>query len=504
MKWFAGFILLLLGFIFDAHALTISELLMTEYESLIKNSDLNVQLKIRQGGGTFSTPGFVNVDVIQVQQVLSNIENEALMRQSIRFILAHELWHIRQFKLYGNDIFQRSADEVRLYECQADVAGGLTILSSLKGGKSLPDFLRQVANLAYSVGIPDEPGGRHPTSEQRRTSVKFGFTYAAATDGFLPSLKSELGDEGARKFQDGLAHSIGLKPNEDFEKWSLRECRLIIHLDSAAVQAVVLRQASIVYNHDPNSPFVHFDIPYVNISTRPILLNIVVQSVAISRSSPNDVSKQVVYAVLPVEFELPPGGEQHIIGTLPWYGTTEFMPRLEYRPESIHSLMSASFTAEPKSAEESCLSFDYAGGATLPRQLSHVLTQIALAARSNLSSLKRGAGTDYGDSVDFDSNLQIPGATDTSISFEKSGATSISGMIFDGGNDAQAEKVYESYKDALRAICPVGTKFSESSGPIGPEFDLKYSRDAEVRLYIYRNKKKGNSDVNFVVDMTKW
>lgn len=260
---------------------------------------------------------------------------------SAKFYMAHELWHQKQYKLYGEDFVKASSEERRLHECQADLMGAELLIRTAPADFA-PRQLQNVLTLA-SPRRPCSLSAEHPPPEQRRTAVKYGLAFGVTNSRFFSMWANELGDRTA-DFLVGVRRRIGFRDGMNAPEWSLGQCKMITHFSAEALAAIAMATPEIRFNKDPNAPFVAYSVPYRNISPRPIKLSLAIQSMMVPRKNPKEVGKQVSFAIRQYVVDIAPGETFEAAGSLPWYGDKEYYPALEYQPTSPHlSLISAEF-----------------------------------------------------------------------------------------------------------------------------------------------------------------
>lgn len=425
---------------------------------------------------------------------------EDVRLSTARFYLAHELWHQVQYQKLG--AATKASDEVqRLNECQADLMGAALWLQTAPSDFEF-EGLKAVTDLAYSIGVPVHLTGEHPAPEQRRTAVRYGFTYGVTQERFLPRWRKELGAEAA-DFTKKTLQQIGFQEGMNAAEWSFQQCKMVTHFSPEALAGITTSKARVNFNKDPNAPFVVYDIPYQNSSTRPIRLSVYVQSMMVSRSTPKDISKRVSFALQQYVVVIAPGATFIASGALPWYGDADYYPILEFAPSSSLSLISAEFTGA-ESEGLSCLTANHEGGSPLARELNKALTKFGPDADTGFKSFRRGTGSKVADSLYYDSSLKLPGATETEIELEQGGAARVDASLYFGQDGKLALKTYQRYRDALLEICPVGIKYTEKNRERGPDFTLPFSRKTQVNLYVYSNKDKGTYRVVFNLNAARW
>lgn len=472
--------------------------LRNEFAKMASSVGVSAKLVIDpQGRDSRSEPdGTVFIGLAPFGQLADDVR-----MSTARFYVAHELWHQVQFQKLGVAAAKVSDEVQRLNECQADLMGAALWLQTAPSDFDF-EGLKAVTDLAYSIGVPVHLTGEHPAPEQRRTAVRYGFTYGVTQERFLPQWRKQLGAQ-APDFMKKALEQVGFREGMSAAEWSFQQCKMVTHFTSEALAGISTSKARVDFNKDPNAPFVVYNIPYQNTSARPIRLSVYVQSMMVARSAPKDISKRVSFALQQYVVEIAPGETFTAAGTLPWYGDVDYYPILEYAPNSSLSLVAAEFTgAESEGA--TCLTASQEGGSPLARELRKALIKFAPDADTGFKSFRTGAGSKIVDSIYYDSNLQIPGASETEIELEQGGAARVDASLYSGKDEQLALKTYERYRDALLNICPVGVKYTEKNRGRGLDLTLPFSRKTQVNLYVYNNKDKGTYRVVFNLNAAKW
>jgi hypothetical protein len=466
------------------------------------------RLVINDGEEISSSPqGEVRFGLTAMQRALSNVQPDARLA-TIQFYVAHEIWHQRQFQQYGTKILDKDESEPRLYECQADLLAAKYVLENTPDAFAANHIATEgVAGQAYAMGIPIHPAGLHPSPEQRRTAVLFGFTLAILEPKLLSAYKAalKLTNDDSETI-NYLNHILDKQPDENDSEWSMKVCKRIIHYHDEAVQAISLGNASVNFNHDPQAPFVAYSIPYRNISKRPVHVELVVQSVAVARKDPTNVWKHELIDVDSRSIDLAPDALYVLSGQLPWYGDKEdYYPRLEFDPKNSRSLIAAEFSG-PEVAKASCLNYSPTGLNDFSQKFRNALVKFAAAAGGGFEELQIGTSSiSGGDSVSYDSTISIPGGTSTEIEREKNGASEVTADLYRGLSLDEAAKIYGRYRDALLMMCPpIGTPLQESSRNDLPDITISFSATMDVNMYIYKSKQSGKYSVNFILKSVKW
>ena len=422
----------------------------------------------------------------------------------IDVLIAHELWHQRQFLLYGPEIFQDpDGAAARLYECQADLLASHTVVTAEpKLDKNAFIRLKTAVTMAALSGVTVHPGSSHGSPWQRQRAIQYGISAAMVNGGRLSSFREVLREIGApSEFTDGAQTEADLAlvvrrfldypEGISLEKWGLRVCSQIVHYDSEAIQKITVGRAAINWNKNSDTPFVSYSIPYKNISDRIIRMSGAIQTILISRKAPQDVSKQMVFSVQPLNINIAPGATVTVNGSLLWWGDEDFYPRLAYDPNGEHSMISAQFTEATGSTSNGyCMGSRGAEVSSFAASLRRPLERLAGSASSQFRNFRLGAATNSDDeSVTYQSSEKIPGDPDTIIEVENSGASSVLAVVYSGASEEEARKIYKKYRDAVVSICPpVGAKLVESQRNGSPRLQARMNAQSQLELDARKSK----------------
>lgn len=488
----------------------------TSYAKAAKFLKVDGSFQIIPGRGSTSnsTSGAV-IDPVQLQQATSMLSDSSKFTVA-DFIIAHEVWHQKQFELYGKEIFSGNASDSRLYECQADLAGSYYALSN-RGISKKQDFeiLKSIVDTAVREGTFVHQGSSHPNSEQRRSAVKYGFSIALLNSGVLSGLQQALEEvhPGLKPTRESMSvddlNFLGRKildypEGTSIGEWSLKICKQITHYSTQAISNIAAGTARIEWNKSSDNPIVKYFIPYRNLSQRPIRLNVFIQTVLIPRSAPADTGAQVVFATDPRTLNISPGATAYVNGTLPWFGDNTLFPRLEYQPNSTHSMISAEFTGSEADVS-TCLGHSPPTPTDLSKEMSRSLVKLAGGAEKKFQEFQSGAGSFFSDFITYESSVKVPGSLTTDIERMKSGASSVSASLYAGTSKTDALNIFSKYKEALLSLCPpIGIDINQKVVKELPRISIPYSAKTEARLGVYKFDSDEKYRVTLELDAINW
>lgn len=474
---------------------------------------------VETGRSNSTASGQVSISKAELNALLNGIPAES-RSVAIDLFIAHELWHQRQFVLYGTAILQGPDGAAgRLYECHADLLASHTIVTAQsKLDKNAFIRLRDAMTMASLSGVTVHTGSSHGSPWQRQRAIQYGLSAAMVNGGRLSSFREVLREIGApNEFTNSapteadlalmMRRFLDYPEGISLEEWGLRVCSQIVHYDSEAIQKITVGRAEINWNKNPDMPVVNYSIPYTNISDRIIKMSGAIQTVLISRKAPQDVSKQMVFAVQPLNINIAPGATATVNGSLRWWGDQDFYPRLAYDPNGEHSMIAAQFTEATGSTPNGyCMGSRGAEISSFAASLRRPLERLAGSAASQFQDFRLGAATNTDDeTVTYQSSEKIPGDPDTIIEVENSGASLVLAIVYSGASEEEARQIYKKYRDAVVSICPpVGAKLVESQRNGLPRLRARMSARSQLELDARKSKYTEKYYVEVTLRAMSW
>ncbi|MBP6189565.1 MAG: hypothetical protein KA440_11495 [Azonexus sp.] len=474
---------------------------------------------VETGRSNSAASGQVSISKAELNALLDGASAES-RSVAIDLLIAHELWHQRQFLLYGTAILQDpDGAATRLYECHADLLASHTIVTAQpKLDKNAFIRLKAAVTMAALSGVTVHAGSSHGSPWQRQRAIQYGLSAAMLNGGRLSSFREVLREIGApREFTDGapteadlalvMRRFLDYPEGISLEEWGLRVCSQIVHYESEAIQKITVGRAAINWKKNPDTPVVSYSIPYTNISDRIIKMSGALQTILISRKAPQDVSKQMVFSVQPLNINIAPGATAIVNGSLPWWGDEDFYPRLAYDPNGEHSMIAAQFTESTGSPSNGyCMGSRGAEVSSFAASLRRPLERLAGSASSQFLDFRLGAATNSDDeTVTYRSSEKIPGDPDTIIEVENSGASSVLAVVYRGASEEEARNIYKKYRDAVVSICPpVGAKLVESQRNGFPHLRARMSARSQLELDARKSKYSENYNVEVTLRAMNW
>ena len=468
---------------------------------------------VETGRSNSAPSGQVSISKAELNGLLNGTPAES-RSVAIDLFIAHELWHQRQFLLYGTAILQDpDGAATRLYECQADLLASHTIVTGQpKLDQNAFIRLKSAVTMASLSGVTVHAGSSHGSPWQRQRAIQYGLSAAMVTGGRMSSFREVLREIGApSEFTDGaqteadlalvMRRFLDYPEGIALEEWGLRVCSQIVHYQSEAIQKITVGRAAINWNKNPETPVVSYSIPYTNISDRIIKMWGAIQTILISKKVPKDVSKQMVFSVQPFNIHIAPGATATINGSLPWWGDEDFYPRLAYDPNGEHSMIAAQFTEATGSTSNGyCMGSRGTEVSSFAASLRRPLERLAGSASDQFRGFRLGAATNSdAETVTYQSSEKIPGDPDTIIVMENSGASFVLAVVYSGASEEEARQIYKKYRDAVVSICPpVGAKLVESERNGFPRLRARMGARSQLEL----DARKAKYSEKYYVEVT--
>lgn len=427
---------------------------------------------------TGADPSFgirINLDEIQTYASIASVKN---VRQYLTFILAHEKAHHILFRQDPRSVSPASAEEFRLYECQADILAAKYMIEG-QGQPTQLDLntISEVLNVAYLIGNEGLGEGSHPTREQRRTAVRAGMiaglavmmSRQPASTKLLEKITSQMG-------------TISFNPGEDLLPWSNRAARKITHYGrSASRQILLVKGWDIRWENISQGPsrgqWAIYKYTYKNIGNRPVRIDFDFECILVPHNDPSDTFRWKKRSQKNYRFELRGGEEYSIEGQLP-------CGALDNTPDSDLSGVDMQFIA-PGRSNFALATYEYldSGNVSSPQKTreepaalaekpTHIGTitsdllrlAISTLARSALQKFENnlvGPGVEYDDFTDYPSDAVVPGAASTRIVIHKDEPPRLLVELVNTKDSALAVKVFDDFKRSLEKAYP-DKGFSES------------------------------------------
>jgi hypothetical protein len=444
------------------------------------------------GGYSSQRDEGVSVNLTRVQHDLEELsQSERIYR--LRWILGHEYWHQVQFEKYSDEFPSDQPEVSRLFECQADIMGALysgqsfTFSGLLESDiQSYSQTLMAISGLATNLAEDETllPPGSHPDADQRGMAIYYGMMRAHADRLANSKVQQDI------DFQSNLRGAIEIKDTERVEDWSYRLCQKIVHITSAATEALALIDETPPWPKENFSGW--FRLKYRNTSDRSIRARISVYLAVVEMNGVPSIPWPLQSKEF--EFELRVGAEQSLMGSfgidpIPGTRVSVIYPRSKY---AYYTLFSAEFLDQqdtPAPLVSLKIIDDDKYLRPSAKLLYSLLPDLAFEARDKFSHFISGVCDNYGDEKRCPVNFVFPGSSNSTLVLEKSGAAHVDSDLYEGNSQSDAIRVLQAFADDLRAVYP-GVKIPK----IDPakritSFDVDLSAHAALKVYFFEPRK---------------
>lgn len=456
--------------------------------------------------------GNVTIGIRWLEGIFKNAEVSASV-ETIRFVVAHELWHQVQFQDGDSSLFEASETR-RVLECEADLAAaryiyrvaGLSVDSHENTMQEFIEAARAVERLAQSVGLPLHSAADHPTQEQRRKAVVFGLS-RGIVDQFS---SSDFDNEIDYNTYERLRRVLDLANGESDRMWSRRICERIVNFRQEALSGIKVEEPEINFVRDEQNEsiqgdVVYFNLPYVNVSNQAVRVSLAVQSVSVPRDDRHNLAESLIVAAGSEVFDLEPGAMHVVSGVMPWFATEELMPALIFSPAQEGALISAEFIGDgvedpcERDIEDCAQIVD--GPDADARALGTVLAQLGRDARNGFTRFRSETRSIRSTSVVFRSSLQLPGSIDTDIRLDRDGSVRVTAYYYEGKSYEDAAAMYSDISAKLRSLYSGRRTPTEwiSESDSSREITVSVNRFADVELNLSEYEEDSEYAVYIVI-----
>jgi hypothetical protein len=398
-----------------------------------------VQLWFCDGCGISSHPNLgIIFDVTEFQnlQKSSGLSEERMGSVAI-FILAHELAHQVQYKVYTSALFARSVQEKRVLEAQADLLGTLNALRAIfLNDKDVlkSDLWRRYkdwVDVAFASGAERFSLSDHPARAARATAARLGI-------GALVAFSGDLSKEIA-------GHPWNVEDGEEELSWSLRTAKELCKSDQDAALQLVETERRLDWGDGKSGDFA-YDITYHNRGDKELRVNLVVETVeAVNGDEAGNAALWDTTDMREHKFLLPPHGTYHVQGKLLWERKSHASVPMVNLPSEPGGIVSVSYTdGDPSPGAASANPEGLYFTEQRPEDFQVALSTL-LAASDNFAALRVGIGVIKSGKAVYLLDPQLPGSLRTTVSLSDADvdhSTSLSVGYF----------TESAYKDGVRQI----------------------------------------------------
>ena len=294
------------------------------------------------GQGTKSYPGAgIGVDRVELEAFRQKSQIHEF-REMLRFLLAHESAHQLQFSKLGVEALTSArGEDSRLYECQADILGGVYLVQTMeKADDAEREAINDILQLTFDIGSTESSVQDYPSHEERRTAARLGIEYAEMKAGRSFPLGGNSND---------FRYSLDVRGVETDFAWSFRMAKKVIHYRRKFSGGLVLDEGNMIVNWNTSSanPYVSFQLPYTNLGDLAIKVDMDVQTVIAPKYNSSETKRWLPGGTKHFVFTLQPKAKYVVSGSMRWYVYGDEKPRLVYPPDDT-----SLFTCEPAASAQ--------------------------------------------------------------------------------------------------------------------------------------------------------
>jgi hypothetical protein len=438
-----------------------------EAKSLDVLTKFSTPLWVGSGCGTSSHPTLgIIVDLDQLDTIRRQAQGHEFS-YILRWLLAHEKTHQMQFRSYSTSILNQDLPERQMYEAQADLLAAKYLMETMTGSASdeQTDAIIEALRVSYDLGVEQYALADHPSRESRLSAVRLGMAA-----GMITKLQ-RLGGDPALQSASVLVNKLDIRLGEDTLAWSLRTSKRIVNYRLPAIVDLVLAEEQVTWSKDPAHPVVSYWMTYENRGARSITVNLEVQSVAAPRADPDDIFRWQKISVMNHDFDLNPGGQKVVTGSLRWEADANLMPVLIAPPKPT-ALVLVQYTGGngTVSANDLRNRLDAIASAGTRQTFSSVLDRILQGSIDQFSSLRAGPGRKVDDVVAYASEVNFPAALRTDVWLPERGSDAspyVRSALVDSPDVNASSLVFDQALERLKTALSALGRWSENSSPRG-------------------------------------
>jgi hypothetical protein len=457
-----------------------------EIASIAKAWSLSPRIQFADDALLAARPdGSIQVGRGPLQGVLERAGPKA-QADSLRWLLAHEMWHLVQFRKIGSDLFNRPDEYRRVIECQADVMAGHYLFNTIAANfLEKADALTAVGNIPQSVALVSHGPRTHPAEADRRVAIQFGMSRA-----FYDHIGQIVGAEHAQEVKNNLARLMNFAPGDPVDEWALTQCKKITHYDKS-IAFLERGKTDISWNKNGDPPTVGFNITYRNIGDKTLRVSLEVLSASIPRDARAERARWQRQQTFNQTVEIAPRATHTVSGTLYWYADDDLMPRLVY-PLEEGSLVSVEEIGTPVVRAANTLP-PAEGISAEAAKLGASLLRLASEAPTNFVGLRAAGCRSVGDTRMCPSSVTVPGSEKTTVWVERNGSATVEIELCYGVPKPQAQAIYDGFVKNLKALWPTREMKEETLKRSGlPYLEFQLTDRADISLDLRGNDDKYN------------
>lgn len=395
-----------------------------------------------------------------LQQIALEID-ESLRNVFLRFMILHELWHVKQFQLYGLNISEVPGEMKKVYECQADMMASYTLDDAvLQIAMDSPNPKQELANLKDSreklfhaitkYSSSEKSKDIYLTEYERWTALRFG-ALRAAYGKANPGAKSSREHEMLLR----LSRAINWQAGIDNAAWSLEMCKKITRYGKDIFRSI---EESVPKSNDNLTAYSENGIQHTstmsfkNKSNRRVRISVTAVSGFYPQGSGKDYSVHSYHDGFSGAVDIEPGDIGAITGQYYWVtgsGDEIFIREWGFVDET---LISAEYIGPPVSPMSCNDGLAVVTDAQELKLLANLI-RIAGTARDSFSDIPKELLFDAGGYRYYKITMAIPGAQAGNILINRDGSAVAHIHFYEGSDFTAATESYNKFVKTMRRPC---------------------------------------------------
>jgi hypothetical protein len=407
-------------------------------------------------------------DIVLGRQLFNRVAEQMpgdVYRAFVRFVVFHELWHVKQLQVYGKDAHKAPDALRKVYECQADVMASYIFMRKiystiLKLSPNDPIFKENsavvttlYAEIAGRSGRNDQGDHAHLSKYERWAALRFGGSRALHEVG-LPLASSDRERVMlARVARITNTDGGSIEP----AAWSVLLCKKITRYGSGILERDLV-EAPPENDHDvdysPQGVKRKFVWKFENVSKRSIRVSVTALSGYYPKGKSDDYGSHQYHDATSGTVDIAPGTVGTIKGeyrfTSPGEGYDIFARNWAFEKETLITAeyIGAEAAATSPVTKNNCVDA-MTTNLTDPSALTlAAIMRIGGTAREGFSDIPKKAIHEQGDIKLYTMSMPVPGAVEGTISLM--GRLTNATIIFYSGNDRTAAS--NKYSDLVHML----------------------------------------------------
>lgn len=402
--------------------------------------------------------------VIIGKQFIQNISHdidESFRSEFLRFVVLHEMWHVKQFKVYGTHIGDLSAEWKKVYECQADVMASFTLDDAIlqvamdspspkQALAKLKDYRPNLFNAIAKFSVTANTKDSYLNEYERWAALRLGA--ALATYGKVEAqAKSPRESEVVQR----ISRVINWQRGVDHASWSLDMCKKITRYGKEILRNVeeFLPESSDDVSGNSDGVLHTTKLRFRNKSNRRVRVSVTALSGFYPEGASKDYALHTYHDGFSGAVEIDPGATGEIKGSYYyWSPNKTFEIFLKEWGAGEGVLMSAEYTGSP-SPTRSCNDGLHVVTDQNEMKLLAGLMRIAGGARDSFSEIPKEPLVEIGGHRYYKIMMPIPGVQEGNILIKPDGSSIAHIQFYKGPDLAVARDSYHKFVQILERPC---------------------------------------------------